>query len=594
MKFFKYVFASALGTILAGVVLLLILFGLILGSISAAMDDFSTDKSVSISSNSVFVLTLENAITERAKKDDFSFPGFTEKKSGLNQILKNIDKAKEDEKIVGIYLNISNVGSGIASVEAIRNKLIDFKSSGKWIIAYSEYYSQGAYYLATSADEIYLYPEGSIAFQGINYKPMFMKELFDKVGIEMQIIRGKNNKFKSAVEPFMYNEMSDANKEQSKKLIFSIWDHIVNEIAAARGISVDQVNDAANSLSGMFAEDILEADFIDGIKYYDEIQDLIAEKLSVDKVDKDQMVDLDRYSKTKLRKTRSADYKKKKISVIYAVGNIVSGEGDDEVIGSDRIARAIREARKDSTIKAIVLRVNSPGGSALASDVIWRETILASNEKPLVVSMGDYAASGGYYISIAADKIFAEPNTITGSIGVFGVIPNAEILLNDKMGIHFDGVKTNSHSDIMDISKPLTQVEYELIQRSVDDIYDSFTLKVANGRGLRQSYVDSIGQGRVWTGLDALENGLIDEIGGLDDAIAYAVEMAGLDEYRLIELPKQKSPLEELFDELGIKASEKIMENTLSNYQLIQQYKYLQSVMNMKGMQSILPIRISL
>lgn len=272
----------------------------------------------------------------------------------------------------------------------------------------------------------------------------------------------------------------------------------------------------------------------------------------------------------------------------------MSGEGNDEIIGSDRIAEAIREARLDTAVKAIVLRVNSPGGSALAADVIWREAKLSSNQKPLVVSMGDYAASGGYYISVDADRIFAEENTITGSIGVFGLMPNAKGLLNDKMGIYFDGVKTNEHSDWMDVSKALSPKEFEIRQRGIDQVYDSFTSKVAMGRNLRQSYVDSIGQGRVWTGNDAIKIGLVDEIGGLEDAIAYAADLASLDDYRILELPLQKSALEELFKDLGMSASQKAMENALVNYQLLQQFKYIQSILKMDGVQAVLPIRISL
>ena len=594
MKFFKYVFASALGTLLAGVFLLVILIGLIMGSITAALNDFASDTSSTISNNSILTIQLNDEITERSKKDDFEIPGFSKKQIGLNEILEKIDKAKDDNKIVGIYLNVSDLSAGIASVEAIRNALVDFKASGKWIVSYSELYTQSAYYLSSCADEIYLNPEGMIFFQGISAKPMFMKEMFDKLGFEMQVIRGKDNKFKSAVEPFMYNEMSEENRAQTSKLIFSIWDHIINEIGASRGITVDKVNAVADDLAGLFPSEALENDFIDGLKYHDEIESILAEKLSEDLLDKDQLVELKKYSPGKLKKTKSSDFKKKKVAVIYAVGDIISGEGDDQMIGSDRIAEAIREARLDSSVKAIVLRVNSPGGSALAADVIWREATLIGNEKPLVVSMGDYAASGGYYISAPANRIFAEVNTITGSIGVFGLMPNAKELLNDKLGIYFDGVKTNQHSDWMDISKPLSDKEFQVRQRGVDQVYDSFTSKVANGRGLRQSYVDSIGQGRVWTGMDAVEIGLVDEIGGLEDAIVYAADLAGLDDYRIQELPIQKSPLEELFSDLGMDASQKAMENALVNYQLLQQFKYIQSVLKMEGIQAVLPIRISL
>lgn len=594
MKFFKYVFASALGTMLAGVILLLVFFGLVLGSITAALDDFSEEKTTKVYSNSVLTLRLDDQISERSKKDDQLFPGLSSKQVGLDQIIRNIDKAKEDSKIEGIYLNVANVAAGTATVEAIRNALMDFKDSGKWIISYSEYYSQNAYYLATAADEIYLNPEGGVAFQGISYKPMFMKEMFDKIGVEMQVIRGKDNKFKSAVEPFMLNEMSASNKEQSSKMIESLWGHITNEIAASRGVSVDRVNEFADNLTGMFPGEVLEANFIDGLAYHDEMEAVLAEKLGQSELEKSHLVLLEKYSKSKINKTKAGDYRKKRVALIYANGNIVSGEGDDEIIGSDRIAKAIREARIDTSVKAIVLRVNSPGGSALASDVIWRETTLAADEKPLVVSMGDYAASGGYYISVAAHKIFAEPNTITGSIGVFGVIPNAGKLLNDKVGVYFDGVKTNKHSDLVDISQALSSEEYQIIQKSVDHVYDSFTSKVAEGRGLRQSYVDSIGQGRVWTGLDALEIGLVDEIGGVNEAIAYAAELANIEEYKLRELPEQKSPIEELFEDLGMQASQKLIETQLVNTKLLKQYKYIQSVMDMEGIQAVLPIRVSL
>jgi protease-4 len=594
MKFFKYVFASALGSVLAGVVLLIILFGFILGSITAALDDFSAERITSVSSNSVLTLTLENEIVERSKKDELEIPGFIKNKTGLNEILENISKAKEDDKIVGIYLNAGNISAGIASVEAIRKALIDFKESGKWILAYSEYYSQSAYYLASCADELYLNPEGMIFFQGISAKPMFMKDMFDKLGIEMQVIRGKDNKFKSAVEPYMYNEMSEENRAQTTTLIFSLWDHIVNEIAAARGISIENVNRIADELIGLFPQDALEEDLIDGLKYHDEIEGILAEKLSEDLLDVDRLVDLKIYKHSKVRKTKSSDFRKKKVAVIYAVGDMMSGEGDEETMGSDRIAEAIRDARLDTAVKAIVLRVNSPGGSALAADVIWRETMLASNLKPLVVSMGDYAASGGYYISANADRIFAEVNTITGSIGAFGVMPNVKGLLNDKMGIYFDGVKTNEHSDWMDISKPLSPKEFEIRQRGIDQVYEAFTSKVAEGRNLRQSFVDSIGQGRVWTGDDAIDIGLVDEIGGLEDAIVYAADLAGLEDYRIQELPFQKSPLEELFNDLGMTASQKAMENALVNYQLLKQFKYIQSILRMEGVQTVLPIRIAL
>jgi len=593
MKFIKYVFASALGTMLAGLVLFFIMFAIIVVTITAAFDDITSEKNVKIKDNSILILDFDGPVNERVSKDDFEIPGFTENKIGLNEILKTIENAKQDDRIEGIYLSFSGIQGGAATTEAIRKALLDFKTSDKWIIAYSEGYSQKGYYLASVADAIYVNPEGMISFYGLSYKPMFMKDMLNKIGVDMQIIRGKNNRFKSAVEPFMYNQMSEANKLQSQQLISSVWGHIVDGIAAERGISDEQVNKATDELSLFFLDDAIDLNFIDGLKYQDEISALLAGKLGLEEMDKDYLIKYSDYKNVKLKKTKAKDFKKPKIAVIYAVGAIESGEGDDETIGSDRIAGAIKKARKDTTVKAIVFRVNSPGGSALASDVIWREVTLAVADKPFVVSMGDLAASGGYYISCPADKIYAEPNTITGSIGVFGVLPNAEELLNKKLGLHFDGVKTNKHSDMMDISKPLKQYEYKVIQKSVDKIYKSFMGKVADGRDLRVTYVDSIGQGRVWTGTDAMELGLVDEIGGMDDAIAWAAEQAGLEDYRIKELPKMKNPFEEILESFGAEVQLKAFENKITDYELFEQFKYMQSVMNMKGVQARLPYYIS-
>ena len=593
MNFIKTIFASAIGTLLAGIILLFFFFIMFVGLITASFDDLMSEKQVKVKEKTALYFDFSQPINERAPKDDIEIPGFTEKRNGLNEMLKTIEKAGEDEKIEGIYMKFGGINAGIATTEAIRNALLDFKKTGKWIIAYSETLSQKGYYLASVADELYLNPEGNIIFMGLSYKPMFMKDLLDKIGINMQVIRGSNNKFKSAVEPFMYNKMSDANKLQSKQLIGSIWNQIVDGISKERDIDPETINKAADELSLFFADRAREENFVDGLIYEDEIRDKLKEKLGLEKFDDKHIVEYADYRKVKLKKSKLTDFKKPKIAVVYAVGEIVTGEGDDEVIGSERISKAIREARTDTTVKAIVLRVNSPGGSALASDVIWREVTLAAAEKPFAVSMGDVAASGGYYISCASDFIFAEPNTITGSIGVFGVVPDMQELMNKKLGVYFDGVKTNEHADIMDVSKPLDEWEYKLIQKSVDQIYASFTRKVADGRDLRVTFVDSIGQGRVWTGEDALNIGLVDSIGGLENAIEWAAAQEGIEEYRIQELPKLKSPIEEFMKMISAEAENKIMEKTLDNYELTQQYKYMQSVLNMKGIQARLPYYIS-
>jgi protease-4 len=593
MNFLKYIFASALGTLLAGLILVFFVFVIAVSVISFALDDIASGDKVTVKEKTVLLMNFDAPIVERAPKDDFEIPGFTEKKLGLDKLVETLDKASKDEKIEGVLLAFNSIQGGAATTEVLRDALLDFKASGKWIVAYSESYSQKGYYLASVANEIYLNPEGSVFLAGLSYKPLFLKDMFDKIGVEMQVIRGTGNKFKSAVEPFMYNEMSEANREQSSQLIGSVWTHLTQGMAEERGMDVAEINRAADELSLFFAEEAVEKRFVDGLKYHDEIQDLLAEKLELDEWEKDHMVSYDDYKRVKLEKTKVKDLKKSKIALVYAVGEIQSGEGDDETIGSDRIAAAIRKARKDTTVKAIVFRVNSPGGSALASDVIWREVVLASDEKPFAVSMGDLAASGGYYISCASDRIFAEPTTITGSIGVFGVVPNAKELMNKKLGLHIDGVKTNENADMMDISKPLNTMQYAIIQKGVDDIYSEFLGKVAEGRGLTTTYVDSIGQGRVWTGTDALDLGLVDEIGGMQEAIDWVAAQAELDDYRLKSYPKIKSPMDELMQAFNGQGESRILEKAFSNYELKSQAAYIESIINMEGIQARMPYYIS-
>ena len=600
-NFFKQVLASFLGSgvafLVTGLILIFMFVAIVTTSISAAMDGDTEASETKVKDHSILIMELDEPIVERANDKDFQFDFNTFEpitNLGLNHILKDLDKASKDDRIEGIFLDLTSVAASPSTMEEIRQALMDFKSSEKWIVAYAESYSLGSYYLASTADEVYMYPEGSFDFRGLGAELMFFKNMLEDLEIEVDIVRGPNNKYKSAVEPFMYDKMSDANREQMQVLLDDIWDEMCKEIGASRNLTVEQLNLIADSIEIRVAEDAVRTGMIDGLKYRDEVVDLLEAKTGITPSDSDneeegekeddlRLVNLKKYHRAKVKnedEVAKSDRSKDRVAVVYAVGEIRSGEGDDMTIGSDRIARALREAREDDKVKAVVLRVNSPGGSALASDVIWRETeLIKAAGKPFVVSMGDLAASGGYYISAGADKIFANENTITGSIGVFGLIPNAEGFFNNKLGITFDRVGTNEHAGMMAMTKPLDDAEMASLNESVEHIYDRFTQLVADGRGMTQADVDAIGQGRVWTGTRALEVGLVDELGDLSDAIAEAASLAGLEDYREKELPTFIDPFEELMKELtGEVKVHMMMEATgvpARYIQQVEQVKYL-------------------
>lgn len=606
-------FASMLGTIISVFVIIFIFVIIITATIASSINEFgSSEKSFSVKDNSVLHLEFDDPIVDRGLGENFSFdfgPFSAIGTMGLNDILDDIEKAKEDDRIKGIFISSDYIQAGFATITEIRNALLDFKTSGKWIISYSENYSQNAYYLSSVADEIYVYPQGGIDFRGLNTEIMFLKGTLNKLNIEAQVIRGKNNKFKSAVEPLIMDEMSQANRLQTEKFLGGIWQKTVSDVAESRGLDFSEVNEIADSYRIRTPEDAVTYKFATAVTYEDEVNDILKQKLEIEE-DKDlHLVTLNEYHRSPSVKKKDKDiddsgddekikfsFQKDKIAIIYAIGAIESGEGDDETIGSLRIAKAIREARKDSTIKAIVLRVNSPGGSALASDVIWRETVLAKKEKPFVVSMGDVAASGGYYIACAADKIYAMPNTITGSIGVFGILPNMKGFFNDKLGITFDNVKTGKYADLGKVTEPLSDEEFEIIQNEVERIYEDFVSKVSEGRNLTAEAVDSIGQGRVWSGTDAKTIGLIDEFGGLEDAIKAAAELASLgDDYVIKNLPKREDPFEKLLKELSGQAHLYMAETQLGdNYKLLQQFQYVKDISEIKGIQARLPFYMNI
>lgn len=601
--FFRNLLASFLGSGIAFFVIGLILIFVFVGVLTAGMSDafgdmkFGSKKSAKVKDNTVLHVTLDDPILERKSNEAFEidFNTFEPLQTmGLNEILSSLEQAKDDDRIEGIFLDLSSVSVRPSTLLDIRKGIMDFKESGKWVMAYAEGYTQATYYLATAADEVYLYPEGSMQWLGLNAELMFFKNMLDDLDIDVTVFRGEGNKFKSAVEPFIMDKMSEANREQTRGFLTDMWGVMVDDISKERGVSSVRLNEIADSLLIRNARDAVSHNLVDGVKYRDEIRDILREKLEGDDEEINK-VKLTSYRNAKLPGVKldleEEDNDKGKIAVVYAVGEIRSGQGGDQIIGSDRIAKALRDARKDDDVKAVVLRVNSPGGSALASDVIWRETELIKEAgKPFIVSMSDLAASGGYYISAGADRIFANPNTITGSIGVFGIIPNFGGFMENKLGITFDRVKTNEHSDLATGTHELDPVQYEAIQDQVNEIYQTFLQLVADGRGMTKEEVDEIAQGRVWSGKQALEIGLVDELGNLDAAVEYAAEMAELEDYDIKSLPELKDPFEEFFKSLSGDMKESMTREAMGDY--YDAYIELQRIKNistMSGVQARMP-----
>ena len=585
-QFFKFMFASMLGTFLT-LIISFILFILIIGAAIMA----SSKPDTSVPQNAILRLTLDTPIPERSLNNPFGGFGFgglnAQQAPGLYETVNAIKHAKDDSNIKGILLDLGIVPSGMATVEEIRNALLDFKKSGKFIVAYSELYSQKAYYLATVANKVYMNPEGTLDFRGIGGEVMFMKGLMEKLDVQIQVIR--HGKFKSAVEPFILDKMSQANKEQTLMYVNALWKQMLVGISQSRGISEVQLNKLADNLSGYSPEVAVKEKMVDQLIYKDQLLQELRKRLNI-KNDKDiNSINLGKYVLANEKNT--PEYSKDKIAIIFASGDIVSGNGDEGTIGSERISKAIRKARLDNNIKAIVLRVNSPGGSALASDVIWREMVLAKKAKPVVVSMGDVAASGGYYISCAASKVFADPNTITGSIGVFGIIPNFQKTLQNKLGITFDKVTTNKHSDFITVTRPLDAEETAIMQGDIERIYKSFIGHVAEGRNTTPAAIDSIGQGRVWSGVDAKRLKLIDEFGGLNNAIDEAAKLAKLSKYNIQTLPAMQDPFTKLIEQLTGDYKDARIQNELGEY--YGYFTYLRKLAKAEKIQARLPFEMS-
>lgn len=539
MSFFKSVFA----TITALFIFCILFFVVFVPAMIGVLAAIGSDEAPAVEENSVLYINLSGMITERVAEDPFAelFPDEGDAQLPLLKTLASIEAAKNDSNIEGIYLEHGYVSGGYAALDEIRLALEDFKNSGKFIYSYGEYISEGNYYVASVADEIVLNPIGSLEFNGLNASVTFFKGLFEKLDIEAQIFRVGT--YKSAVEPFFRKDMSEANKEQMTSFVNDIYDNILKNVSASRNIELNELRRISDQMLIRKAEDAAEYGLVTKVAYENQVKDMIKTRMDLASDDKIKFVSLRNYMKTV-----DGDYSSNKVAVIVADGEIVSGNGDLESVGSEKFVKAIKAARESKRVKAVVIRINSPGGSMLASDVMWNEIMLTKKEKPVIASMSNMAASGGYYMAMPCDTIVAQPMTITGSIGIFGMIPNLGGFLENKLGITNDGVSTGQFSDLYRVSSALNPQEKAIIQTSVERGYETFTSKAAEGRGMTQDDIKAVASGRVWTGNQAKERGLVDILGTYNDAIQLAAEKAGIaDDYAVKYYPQLKSKWEEIF-----------------------------------------------
>ena len=585
MKFISNILATIIGIILF---CMLFFFGImVIGAVFGGDDD-----AIKVKKNSVIELDLSEVSLDYAGKINFKdFNYFETNHNGLTDILNAIENAKTDDKIKGISILKNQTGLGLAQSQAIRKKLTEFKKSGKFVVAYSDFLTQKDYYLNSVADTVYLNPIGELDFKGLSSEVLYMKELQEKTGVKMEVIR--HGKYKSAVEPYLNQEMSPENREQITVLLNSVWNTIVTDISESRNISIDSLNAIANKLNARTPELALANNLIDKIAYEDEYHNAIKTKLKVSKSEDYNIISILDYAKNNA--TSVSDFSKKDIiAVIYAQGEIRGGEGEVNIIGEGSIKRSLKAAREDKNVKSIVIRVDSPGGSALTSELIWREIELTKKIKPVVVSMGNVAASGGYYIACNANTIFAEQSTITGSIGVFGMLPNMSSLAKN-IGINAEQVKTHDNASGYSLFEPIDENFKKFTLESIETIYGTFLKRVAEGRNMTTTQVDSIAQGRVWTGNDALKLGLVDKIGGLEDAIKHAATLGKTKSYQIENYPEYEQSFEDLLNNLtGIsifQSKEALLREHLGeeSYLLIQQIK---KANQLKGIQALMPFEL--
>lgn len=582
-KFWRVVLGSMLGFFLSSVIVSVLYFVMFI-SMVVALSATSQD-TTSISDDSILKVNLGSPISERSYETPFNkFNNYYTSGLGLDDILACIKNAATDPKIKGIYINAAAAYGSPATLKEIRDALLTFKQSGKFIYAYSDYYTQNGYYIASVADKVILNPTGMLEFKGYAFQVMFYKGFLDKMDIDVQIVR--HGQFKSAVEPYILDKMSEANREQMTVLANSLWETFIADISKSRHVPTDSLNRIADKLLGSIPEEALRLRLVDKLGYASDAEKLMKERTGTGELN---IVSLNTYKGAFSRSSKASD----KIAVVYATGNIRDGKGDsNNGIYSESFIKELKKAAEDKNVKAIVLRINSPGGSAIASENIWHEVEnIKKSGKKVVTSMGDYAASGGYYIACNSDYIIAQPNTLTGSIGVFGMIPSLQNFLKNKLGVTIDGVKSNAHSDYGTGFCALDAEEIAIMQHSIEQTYATFTGRVAAGRKLAQTYVDSIGQGRVWAGKEAMGLGLVDKLGSLDDAIAKAAQLAGLTNYATVAYPEQKSWYAQLFgnsdDEVTAALKEKLGK-------LYFTYESIDQILSQEGVQARMPMSITI
>lgn len=586
-QFIKFTLATITGVIISSV----LLFFILLGIIAALVGSASEESTQHLENNSVLELKLNTVINERKSNNPFEQINFNtfeaNQNSGLDEILTAIKEAEINDHIKGIYLNVSISPNDYATLQSIRNALIEFKKSKKFIVAYGEMMEEHSYYIASVADEIYLNPAGELLLDGFSSSTAYLKGMFDKLGLEPQLIR--HGKYKAAGEPLIANEMSTENRQQIEGFLGSMYRNFVFDIAKARQTDTNTIHQIINELKVQSPQDAKSLKLITDIYFEDQVHEVLCGKVKVDDVKDIHFVSSGKVAAVHKKEPFST---KEKIAVIYCTGDIVSGKSSSQTMGSETIVESLRKAKNDSSVKAVVLRINSPGGSAMASDVMWREVMLTKKAKPVVVSMGELAASGGYYIAAPADVIVAQPNTITGSIGVFALLLNAQKLLKEKLGINMETVKFGKYADMGTADRPLSNEEKAILQKYVDRIYDDFIQKVAQGRKLSVEQVHAIAQGRVWSGSDAKKIGLVDELGGLDRALNIAAKKAKIGNYRLLELPEQKEPFEQLMESLSTEARLYFTKQQFGEYQ--EWYNQVKKATQYEGIQMRMPMKIDI
>lgn len=587
----KAFFKQALAT-MVGIFLIAALFS-VMGIVSLVSIIASGSSETPIKENSILHLNLSGTLTDRTQEnplDKIMNMGEESNAVSLEQAITALKKATVNDNIKGVYLEAGTLSAQPATVQELRQALVDFKKSGKWIVSYADSYGKMGYYLSSVADTLLLNPEGSVDFSGLESQPMFFKEVLDKLGIEMQVF--KVGTYKSAVEPFICTEMSDANREQITSYLTNVWNNVLIDVAASRNIDVDKLNKLADTQT-MFAraQSSVDNGLIDALCYIDQVKDILRSNCNL--VNKDDKLSFASISDV-ANSAKSEEGKGEQIAVYYACGEIVQSAStglDQEVqIVGEKVVKDLQALRTDPKVKAVVIRVNSPGGSAYASEQIWREVTLLKKEKPVIISMGDAAASGGYYISCASDRIFADPTTITGSIGIFGMVPNVSNLLTKKIGLKFDIVKTNEMADMGTMSRPFNAAERAQLQKMIEQGYDTFTKRVADGRGMSQDSVKLIAEGRVWTGEQGLKIGLVDELGNLDDAIAYAAKMIESKEYHTVSYPAEEDPFAMILNETKSDYMNNEIKELLGEWYSV--YSFIRNVKSADNIQARIPYDI--